>query len=148
MISVTAVSLLMGLHAGPVCAAPAGHPAPARPAANSVTISGSSAVSTSAMQVSCLVPGRLCSMAELERELASVRAEMDRMSRELQKEGTVKKPPTPGDNRKPADLIHRNLQMRYMGFRRVECRLRTIRDKARKSSTEFVVPTAGPAPRR
>jgi len=129
------VLMVLSIPAGGICSDTV---SPVRPAVVSVTLSADAGVSSTVHQGSCLVPGAHCTLAELERERAFVLNEMKKLQAENDKD--VKKNSRPAS--KAGKIVmqddpKKNIRMRFMGLRRVECRLKDMEREIKMSSTAF-----------
>jgi hypothetical protein len=109
-------------------------------AESTTLLAAGSTFSSTLSMTSCLVPGMKCTREEVVREHAAVAAELGSLQAQLAKidakkgkHGRLVRGPT-GDAER--DTLYR----RMLGFRRLECRLREMKRKMPKSSTEFVEP--------
>jgi len=109
--------------------------------ADSATLVQASAASSTIAEGACLVPGMACTKLELEKEVASIRAEMDRVGSESAKVGSQMKKPGKEGNRRQLEVRQGMLQSRLGALKRVECRLRKMREYFKDGATVFTVPS-------
>lgn len=103
-------------------------------------IAGVPAVSSSILHGLFEGPGKTCTKVEWERQLASIRAELKGMEDESGKLNREINLPGKGADQAALEARRNILQRRIFGFRKVECRLKNMKDSFKGSGTVFIQP--------